>query len=98
MCDCIEFLSNHGLQHFDTLRYVGDINVVNELKAKYDAEFGGKISKKSDEVSILNQESWVSVRDVGLLLIEFLKGIEGGLVSPKIAEEFKETQGHPQFL
>ena len=87
MCDCISFLESHGLRHFPTFRYVGDVELVNELKAKYDTEFANKSSKLFNKVSILNSTRSISVNDVGLLLLEFLKGIKGGLLSCTFAKQ-----------
>ena len=87
MCDCISFLENRGLRHFPTFRYVGDAELVNELKAKYDTEFANKSSKLFNKVSILNSTRSITVNDVGLLLFEFLKGIKGGLLSCTFAKQ-----------
>ena len=85
MCDCIEFLRSHGLKHMKSFRFVGNVDVINDLKARYKAELriGLQSLKARRKMSALNL-SRVSVKDVGSLLLEFLRGIKGGLLSPRI--------------
>ena len=100
MCDCIEFLRKHGLKHLEAFRFVGNLARVHELKTEYDKEFSSKSSKMHSKLSILNSRKSVSIKDVGSLLTEFLKGIKGGLLPPKNAREFAKVVSakHPPMV
>ena len=92
MCDCIQFLRSHGLKHDTSFRFVGSVEVVNELKARYNVEISKRQSFWTrNRVSILNSMSSLSVNDVSSLLTEYIRGIKGGLLPPSTAVELSKV-------